>query len=322
MMGDRLKEWIQAFGNHLKLQQGVSLHTWRSYLSDVGQFASFLRMIRKGDGKEEDQGELDWVDTSTVRLYLAHLHRTHKRSSIGRKLSAIKAFFRYLRREGLIARDYTQILAGPRQKRQIPVFMPVDEVFELLEKPDASTPFGLRDRAILETLYSSGLRVSELVGLDLGDVDFESGIVKVLGKGDKERFVPIGKMALSALGDYLSARREFLRGKGMDMDALFLNRLGNRLSARTVARIVDKYVKGCGIPKKIGPHALRHSFATHLLDEGADLRAIQEMLGHVSLSTTQRYTHVSMGRLMAVYDSAHPRAKEEGKEQGGCGKRR
>jgi integrase/recombinase XerC len=147
-------------------------------------------------------------------------------------------------------------------------------------------------------------------------------MVKVLGKGNKERFVPTGKMALSALRDYLSRRREIVQGKGMDCDALFLNRLGGRLSARSVARIVDKFVKMCGIPKKIGPHALRHSFATHLLDQGADLRAIQEMLGHVSLSTTQKYTHVSMGRLMEIYDSAHPRAKEEGKEQREGGKGR
>ncbi len=321
-MGDRLDEWIQAFGNHLELKQGLSPHTWRSYLNDVRQFASFLLKVRKGVPEKENLASLDWVDTSIVRLYLAHLHRTHKKSSIGRKLSAIKAFFQYLAREGLITRDSTQILTGPRLKSKVPVFMPVDEVFQLLEKPDLSTPTGLRDRAILETLYSSGLRVSELVGLDLGDVDLEIGMVKVLGKGNKERFVPTGKMALSALRDYLSRRREIVQGKGMDCDALFLNRLGGRLSARSVARIVDKFVKMCGIPKKIGPHALRHSFATHLLDQGADLRAIQEMLGHVSLSTTQKYTHVSMGRLMEIYDSAHPRAKEEGKEQGGGGKGR
>lgn len=316
-MGDRLEGAIEAFENHLRLTQRVSPNTLRSYIKDCEQFASFLRRTRKRPPEQEDLNGLDWIDTSIVRLYLAHLHRSHKKSSIGRKLSAIKIFFRYLAREGLIAMDPSQILSGPKPMRKVPVFMPVDEVFQLLEKPDISTPMGLRDRAVLETLYSCGLRVSELVGLDLGNVDFEVGMVKVLGKGDKERFVPIGKMALSALRDYLSIRGEFVQGNVKDTEALFLNRLGGRLSARTVSRIIDKFVKCCGIQKKIGPHALRHSFATHLLDGGADLRAIQEMLGHVSLSTTQKYTHVSMGRLMEIYDSAHPRAREKRKEQTG-----
>lgn len=314
-MGGLLDEWVKGFGDHLKFTQGVSTNTWRSYMSDVVQFASFLGRIGKDISEGESSLRLEWVDTSVIRLYLAHLHRSHKKSSIARKLSAIKALFKYLVGEGLIASDSTRVLAGPRQKKTVPVFMAVDEVFQILDKPDTSKPMGLRDRAILETLYSCGLRVSELVGLDLGDVDYESEMVKVLGKGGKERFVPIGKIALSALRDYLSRRREFVHGSAKDIDALFLNRHGGRLSARTVARIVDKVVKSCGIPKKIGPHALRHSFATHLLDEGADLRAIQEMLGHVSLSTTQRYTHVSMGRLIEIYDRAHPRAKGEGMDQ-------
>lgn len=317
-MIENLDSTIKEFVKYLSLSQGLSSNTIRAYRSDLEGFSSFLKEMRPdlfqtAMGKERSLSEtcdgLKGIDQSTIRYYIAHLHRTHKKSSISRKLTAIKVFFRYLRRYGFIEEDPTQAISGPKQKRQIPIFMPVDEVFQLIERPDKNRPIGLRDRAILELFYSSGLRVSELVGLDKGDIDLDQGMVKVLGKGDKERFVPVGRKAISALKEYLSRRNEICRGMVREPDALFLNRIGGRLSGRTVARMIDKYVRQCNIPKKIGPHALRHSFATHLLDGGADLRAIQEMLGHVSLSTTQRYTHVSMGRLMEVYDKAHPRAR-------------
>jgi integrase/recombinase XerC len=324
-MNGNLQGLIESFRKYMALRKGVSPNTIRAYIADLEGFISFLGNIRpdlfptdrdeKGTLKETKDG-FRYIDSSTIRYYIAHLFKSHKKSSISRKISAIKGFFRYLVLEGIIKEDPSQAISGPKQKRQIPVVMPVDEVFQLLEKPDKDKPLGLRDRAILELFYSSGLRVSELTGLNIGDIDFHQGIVKVIGKGNKERFVPVGRMALSAIRDYLSKRGEVCGGRVRESHALFLNRLGCRISERTVARMIDKYVKACNIPKKIGPHALRHSFATHLLDGGADLRAIQEMLGHVSLSTTQRYTHVSMGRLMEVYDMAHPRARiDSGREK-------
>jgi integrase/recombinase XerC len=213
--------------------------------------------------------------------------------------------------EGLLSQNPAEIVATPKQEKPLPTFLPVDEVFSLLETPDRSTTWGARDRAILETLYSCGIRVSELTGLSEGDVDFSLGILKVYGKGRKERIVPIGEKALAALREYLPQRDRILgslgyKGRG---SPLFINGRGGRLTSRSVARILHKYILKCGLLRKVSPHALRHSFATHLLDAGADLRAIQELLGHVSLSTTQRYTHVSVDKLMEVYDRAHPRAK-------------
>jgi integrase/recombinase XerC len=204
-----------------------------------------------------------------------------------------------------------EIVATPKQEKNLPSFLSVDEVFSLVESPEKSTPWGARDRAILETLYSCGIRVSELVGLSDGNVDFHLGIVRVYGKGRKERIVPIGEKAVEALRAYLPQRDGVLaRRKRFGPQApLFINPRGTRLTARSVARILQKHILQSGLLRKVSPHGLRHTFATHLLDAGADLRAIQELLGHVSLSTTQRYTHVSMDKLMEVYDKAHPRAK-------------
>jgi len=213
--------------------------------------------------------------------------------------------------EGFLAQNPAEIVATPKQEKPLPTFLPVDEVFSLLETPDWSTTWGARDRAILETLYSCGIRVSELTGLSEGDVDFSLGILKVYGKGRKERIVPIGEKALAAIRESLPQRDRILGGLGHKGrgSPLFINARGGRLTSRSVARILHKYILKCGLLRKVSPHALRHSFATHLLDAGADLRAIQELLGHVSLSTTQRYTHVSVDKLMEVYDRAHPRAK-------------
>ncbi|MCX5907903.1 MAG: tyrosine-type recombinase/integrase, partial [Deltaproteobacteria bacterium] len=242
---------------------------------------------------------------------LSYLHRGHKKSSMARKLAALRSFFRYLVEEGFLLQNPAEVVATPKQEKLLPNFLPVDEMFALLATPDSSTTWGARDLAILETLYSCGIRVSELVGLSDGDIDFSLGVLRVFGKGRKERIVPIGRKAVAVLGGYLPRRDQELASLNLKRDRppLFINVKGGRLTARSVARILEKYVRKSALLRKVSPHALRHTFATHLLDAGADLRSIQEMLGHVSLSTTQRYTHVSTDKLMEVYDRAHPRAK-------------
>jgi integrase/recombinase XerC len=306
-----MKELIERFLEHLRVERNASAHTLRSYASDLEQFRSFLWSA--GFHRDEKKGDIraEKIDHLAIRAYLSRLYREHKKSSLARKLAAQRSFFRYLVDEGLMKRSPAEIVATPKQEKNLPSFLSVDEVFALVEKPDRATPWGARDRAILETLYSCGIRVSELVGLSDGDVDFQLGIVRVYGKGRKERIVPIGGKAIEALRAYLPRRDEVLarRKKSGPRAPLFINPRGTRLTARSVARILQKHVLRSGLLRKMSPHALRHTFATHLLDAGADLRAIQEMLGHVSLSTTQRYTHVSMDKLMEVYDKAHPRAK-------------
>jgi integrase/recombinase XerC len=306
-----MKALIAKFLEHLRVETNASVHTLRSYAADLEQFRSFL--LSRDSCLDEKNGDVsvEKIDHLAIRAYLTHLYRGHKKSSLARKLAAQRSFFRYLVAEGFLAQNPAEIVATPKQEKPLPTFLPVDEVFSLLETPDRSTTWGVRDRAILETLYSCGIRVSELTGLSEGDVDDSLGILKVYGKGQKERIVPIGEKALAAIREYLPQRDRILgrlghKGRG---SPLFINGRGGRLTSRSVARILDKYILKCGLLRKVSPHALRHSFATHLLDAGADLRAIQELLGHVSLSTTQRYTHVSVDRLMEVYDRAHPRAK-------------
>jgi integrase/recombinase XerC len=306
-----MKALIGKFLEHLRVETNASVHTLRSYATDLEQFRSFL--LSKDFSIDEKSGDVsvEKVNHLAIRAYLSHLYRSHKKSSLARKLAAQRSFFRYLVEEGFLAQNPAEIVATPKQEKPLPTFLPVDEVFSLLETPDRSTTWGARDRAILETLYSCGIRVSELTGLSEGDVDFSLGILKVYGKGRKERIVPIGEKALVAIREYLPQRDRILGGLGHKGrgSPLFINPRGGRLTSRSVARILHKYILKCGLLRKVSPHALRHSFATHLLDAGADLRAIQELLGHVSLSTTQRYTHVSVDKLMEVYDRAHPRAK-------------
>jgi integrase/recombinase XerC len=302
---------IDRFLEHLQVGKNASVHTLRSYGADLKQFRDFL--LSKGFGIDEKSGDVspEKIDHLAIRAYLSHFYRGHKKSSLARKLAAQRSFFKYLVEEGFLAQNPAEIVATPKQEKPLPTFLPVDEVFSLLETPDKSTPWGSRDRAILETLYSCGVRVSELVGLSDGDVDFSLGFLRVYGKGRKERIVPIGEKALAAIREYLPQRDRVLARldpQGFRVP-LFINPRGGRLTSRSVARILHKHILRCGLLRKVSPHALRHSFATHLLDAGADLRAIQEMLGHVSLSTTQRYTHVSVDKLMEVYDRAHPRAK-------------
>jgi len=305
-----MKEWIEKFQDHLRVERNASIHTLRSYLADLEQFRDFLSDKSPALGKN-GEAAVEKIDPFVIRAFLSHLYRNHKKSSMGRKLAALRSFFQFLVAEGALAQNPAEIVASPTQEKSLPNFMPVDEAFILMDTPDASTVWGARDKSILETLYSTGMRVSELVGLSDGDFDFALGIVRVFGKGGKERIIPVGEKAESALRDYMRQKDALRlpRGGKEKKPPVFINRRGGRLTSRSVARILQKHLIQGGLWRKISPHGLRHSFATHLLDAGADLRAIQELLGHASLSTTQRYTHVSMDKLMEVYDRAHPRAK-------------
>lgn len=304
---------IDRFAVFLRVEKNASAHTLRNYLSDLQQF--FTCLERPHEQAEPQPVAVHEIDHHRVRAYLSILHRHHhKKSSIARKLSAVRSFFRFLLREGEVVRDPTLHIGAPKKDHPLPTYLPIDDMFRLLEAPPFDTPTGLRDRAIVEVLYSCGMRVSELVGLNWKDIDANLEIVRVTGKGNKERIVPIGRKALDALDRYrahiaaLIAPKRQAAASMSPTDPVFLNRRGGRLTTRSVGRIVTGYAKQCGIALKTSPHALRHTFATHLLDAGADLRAIQELLGHASLSTTQKYTHVNLDHLMQVYDKAHPRA--------------
>jgi integrase/recombinase XerC len=302
-----MEELIQQFGEHLRGERGVSPHTLRNYLSDLEQFRQFLagRKLCLDDCGAVDAGK---VDIYVARGYLAVLTKDRKKSSIGRKLAALKSFFRYLVASNRIEKDPLLLIQTPKQDKPLPGFLSVDDVFQLLGGLKVKNSLDVRDRAILEFFYSTGVRVSELVGLNWGDIDFQLGIVRVVGKGSKERIVPVGEVAQQALRDYAAGQRKQWNLACKGEAPVFLNNRGGRITTRSVARIVDKHLRQAGIAVKMGPHGLRHTFATHLLNSGADLRVIQEMLGHASLSTTQRYTHLNLDQLTAVYDKAHPRA--------------
>jgi integrase/recombinase XerC len=291
------------------VEKNASQNTLRSYEGDLLQFLSYLTL--QGD---LPSASIDWKDINPllIRSYLCELiSKGNMKSSVARKLASLRTFFKYLLRQGKIVFNPAQRVASPKLPRKLSSFLSADEATALLESADAPTPQGLRDRSILEVFYGGGIRLSELVGLDLSDLDMEAGLIRVLGKGGKERVVPIGSYAISALREYLARRDEFFppakKGERGET-AVFLNRWGSRLSGRSVSQIVLKYLRKSGVSHHITPHSLRHSFATHLLDGGADLRAIQELLGHARLSTTQRYTHLSMDKIMEVYDKAHPKA--------------
>jgi len=302
---------IQQFIHYLSAEKNASPHTCRAYERDLEEFENFIRssgisLSTKGDI------EMEKVDRLAIRRYLSFLHRRNRKSSIARKISTLRSFFKYLVREQLTTSNPAKCVSTPKVEKPLPTTLTVDEAFRLMESPknpieksssDRAKKRGLRDRAILELLYSSGIRVGELVGLNSNRLDLDLGIVKVMGKGRKERIVPVGSKAVEALKAYLE-KRGVLSGE----EPLLLNSRGGRLTARSVGRLIKKYTKRSGIFRNISPHTLRHSFATHLLDAGADIREIQEMLGHASLSTTQRYIHLSLGKLMEVYDKAHPRS--------------
>lgn len=306
------EENMEAFAAYLTHNKGYSSHTVRNYVSDVRQFVDYLDETENGCAAEK-------ADYYMVRGFMASRFKNNKSASLARKLSALRTFYQFLVREGKVKSNPALMLSPPKREQRLPAFLSVDDAFRLMEAPGTDSFFKARDRAMLELLYGSGLRVSELVGLDRKDVRFDLQVLRVWGKGRKERVVPFGRKAREALESYLTLRDEFQeknRSKGdggaLNEKALFLNRSGGRLTTRSVARRLDTHIRRMGHPHQVGPHALRHSFATHLLDAGADLRAIQELLGHASLATTQKYIHLSLDRLMEVYDRAHPRARRGG----------
>ena len=328
-----MRDQLADFLDHLRLNENASAHTARAYESDLSQFITFVAAHlgrRRSDLLASD------FNQAHIRAFLGDLHkRGNSRSSAARKLAAIRTFGRYMRRDGAIDGDPAALVGTPRREQRLPAHLAEAEMSRLLEMPDATTPLGRRDRAILELFYASGLRLSELVGLGLEDVNLGSRVVRVLGKGGKERIVPFNRTTEAALREWMKDREEIIAGIGdpgsgirpstgpgrpervegrrggrlrRNTEPLFLNYRGGRLSTRSVDRLVRKYVSACSARFGISPHALRHSFATHLLERGADLRVIQELLGHARLSTTQRYTHVNSAQLIEAYRKAHPKA--------------
>lgn len=291
-----MKDYIDKFIKYLEIERAASLHTLRSYRKDLEEFSLYIKT------KPED------IDIIDVRGFIAEQIRSGlKKSTVGRRLASIRSFFKFLNREGYLKTNPAKFVSNPKVSKLLPRFLSIDDIFSLIEKPEGIGLIPARDRSILELLYSSGMRVSELSGLNIDDITIKEGLVKVRGKGKKERIVPVGSKAIDALKSYI-VEKILLKSKNK---ALFLNRAGARLSDRGVRRIVVKYARMVGVAGQIGPHTMRHTFASHLLQAGADLRVIQELLGHSSLSTTQKYTHLDITHLMDVYDKAHPFAKEE-----------
>lgn len=289
-----MQRYVDKFMRYLEIEKGSSRHTIINYKADLKEFGAFL-----------GEKDIEAMDYLFIRQFLAHLRQKKlSRSSVARRLSCLRSFFKFLVREGLIKGNPLSGISTPKREKRLPLFMEEDEVAKLLESP-TNDLMGLRDKAILETLYSTGMRVSELVGMDIDNCDFIGGVVKVYGKGKKERFTPIGEEAIKTIRRYLNASRN---KRPADKKAIFLNRRGGRLTDRSVRRIMDRYIKKTSLKEEISPHTLRHSFATHLLNRGADLRAVQELLGHANLSTTQIYTHVTTEKLKSTYQKAHPRA--------------
>jgi len=319
MASDRmLRDMLREFLQFLKLNQNASPHTVRAYDTDLTQFLDHTAGMLE---LKPSQVPVRALDADTVRSFLDELHaRGNSRASAARRLAALRTFSRYLVRESLLPDDPTQLVGSPRKEQSLPSHLELDQMDRVLAVPDATTLPGRRDRAILELFYASGLRLSELVGLDLEDVNVSGRIVRVRGKGGKERLVPFNKTTGEALRLMLADARLAPPAPAPRQSArpgphtrtrhpLFLNQRGGRLTTRSVDRIVRHAARQAGVPGTISPHALRHTFATHLLQAGADLRAIQELLGHARLSTTQRYTHLDLGRLLEVYRASHPRAK-------------
>jgi len=301
---------LQSFLESLSAEKGYAAHTLRAYRNDLQEFAAIIAGVgNDADERREAAARLDprKVDALAIRGYLAVLYQKNRKSTIARKLSAVRTFFRFLIRQGVIESNPAEAVLTPKQEKRIPSYLTVDDMFRLLDAVPGDTLYDLRNRAIFETLYSTGVRVSELAGLNTIDIDFDGMAIKVSGKGNKERIVPIGQKATRTILRY---RERLYSETGIALEhpgALFLNKYKGRLTARSMARCLDQLVRACGLLVPVSPHTLRHTFATHMLNAGADLRAVQELLGHESLSTTQKYTHVSIDRLMAVYDKAHPR---------------
>ncbi len=295
---------VRLFLNFLKVERNSSALTVKSYTDDLNHLSEFFQEQYNQVFHPRD------IDVTQLRAYVAYLHECgYARSTVARRLACLRSFFRYCNREGICETNPAKPLRTPRAGRKLPHFLTTDEVGRLLEAPAAMLDDGVRDRAILETMYSAGLRVAEVVGLSLGDLDRPSGILRVMGKGRKERIAPVGSYALKALDHWLKVRRPDTTADIEDQQALFLNRFGRRLTTRSIGRMLEKHILTAGLSTQTSPHTLRHSFATHLLDGGADLRSVQELLGHKSLTTTQIYTHISTRRLRETYEAAHPHAQ-------------
>ncbi len=296
-------DYINKYLSHIEHDRNFSAQTLRAYRNDLHQYLSFL--------KAEGCSGFGDVTRLLLRKFLAFQKKqAYSKTTIARKFVSIRSFYKFLCREGVLEFNPVESIRTPKLNRNLPEFMSINDTETLLNIPDLNTLLGIRDSAMMETLYSTGMRVSELAGLDVSDVDFSGGVVKVKGKGKKERLLPIGNHALNAIQTYIDKRNSdsSRRVSSRNSKALFLNNRGGRLTERSVARMLEKYVKKAGMNTKISPHTFRHSFATHLLDRGADLRSVQELLGHANLSTTQIYTHITTERLKEVYNKAHPRA--------------
>lgn len=332
---------IDEFLNYLKFERHFSPHTAKCYAADLAQFCAFLAGDTAGAAGRQNfapsgsvrsagsasmggvglggdlavltdvtvQGKLREVDTEQVKLFLAFLGtQSYSKSTVARKLATLRSFYKFCLRRGFVKVHPLATIRTPKQEKRLPKFLELEQITKLLNTPDDGSLLGSRDRAMLEVLFSTGVRVSELVDLNFADVDFEGCVIRVRGKGKKQRTTPIGQTAILAIRKYLDLRRTDSRAANFDQAALFVNKHGQRLSTRSVRRKLDKYLAECGLDPSISPHTLRHSFATHMLNRGADLRSVQELLGHQSLSTTQVYTHLTTGRMKSVYDDAHPRA--------------
>ena len=300
-----LSSYMKPFADWLTVEKGYSQHTVSNYCRDIRHFSDYV----------EGMCQVEDINHKIIKSYICHLNKINRPASVVRKLSAMQTFFSLLLQKHIINKNPLVGVVRPKQGHYIPVFLTVDEVFRLMDAPNASDTYAARDRAILEILYSTGMRVSEMSSLDLNSLDFETEMVKVSGKGNKERLTPIGTPALDAIRKYLPQRELLLRkrqdrGRQTDGKPLFVNGRGSRLTMRSVERLVKLYAQRAGIISRVTPHSLRHSYATHLLEMGADLRMVQELLGHASLSTTQKYTHLTVDHLMEVYDKAHPAAKK------------
>jgi len=295
---------IDRFLRYLLVERNASPLTIKSYGEDLGALSSYLS---ESFGRPAEPAEITALE---LRGYVAAMHEAgYAKTSIARRLASMRSFFRFALREGLAHANPAKPLRNPRPERKLPHFLSTDEIGRLLEAPPANEPPGLRDRAILETMYSAGLRVSETVGVNEGDLDLAAGLVRIRGKGRRERLAPLGSFAVAALQRWLSVRTVSAKEPQGPEAPVFVNKFGRRLTTRSVARMLEKYLKLSGLDLRTTPHTLRHSFATHLLDRGADIRSVQELLGHKSLVTTQIYTHVSTSGLREAYEKAHPRAK-------------
>jgi integrase/recombinase XerC len=299
-----MRKSIGRFLQYLRVERGASPHTLKSYREDLMALAEYLA------GEDGSIPEPGGITIGELRGFVAALHEAgYAKASIARRMASVRSFFRFGQREGWIKINPAKPLRNPRKSQKLPHFLSTDEVGKLLAAPQGDEPQEVRDRAILETLYSAGMRVSELVGLNDGDLDFSAGIVRIRGKGKRERLSPIGSHSVRALRAWLAVRQLSPRAPQGREAPVFVNRFGTRLTTRSVARMLEKYLRETGLDQRTSPHTLRHSFATHLLDRGADIRSVQELLGHKSLVTTQIYTHVSTSNLKAAYEKAHPRAR-------------